>query len=85
MASTTLSTSNCPMICTRLAPIAARTAISIARPLARASSRFAMLTHVISSTSSTAPVSISMPGRALPTTCSCNGTTRNPTFELNCG
>ena len=42
--------SSCATICRRVAPSERRTAISIARPAPRASSRFAMFAHAMSST-----------------------------------
>ena len=57
-ASKTLSASNCPMMRPRSAPIAARTANSREREVARASSRFAMFAHTISNTNPSAPESI---------------------------
>ena len=50
-----LSVSNCRMIRPRLAPIAARKAISFPRTEARASRRFATLAFAISRTQTTAP------------------------------
>ena len=44
------SVSSCASSCRRLAPSESRTAISVARPAPRASSRFAMLAHAMSST-----------------------------------
>ena len=52
--SITLSVSNCWMTRLRPAPSATRTAISPCRALARASRRFAMLAHAISSRKPTA-------------------------------
>ena len=46
-ASTTDSVSNCASRCPRLAPIDRRTAISVLRAAARASSRFAMFAHAM--------------------------------------
>ena len=50
-----LSVRSCRRMRPRDPPIAARTAISRVRPVARASSRFATLAHAISRTSATAP------------------------------
>ena len=61
----------------RLAPSAARTAISCCRASARDSSRLATFAHAISSTKPTAPSSISSDRRTSPTTCSCSGTMLN--------
>jgi hypothetical protein len=58
-ASTTHSTNNCDATRARLAPIAARIAISFWRPTARASRRFATFAHAISSTNPTAAASTS--------------------------
>ena len=77
-ASTTDSVSNCLAILHTPAPIALRTAISRARPLARASKRFATLPHAISSTSATAPKSISSAGRVFAVRSSLSGATRIP-------
>ena len=52
------------------APRADRTANSLARLVARASSRLATLEHAISSTNSTAPISRKSAGRGSPTTSS---------------
>jgi hypothetical protein len=63
LASTTLSTISSRAMRGRLAPRAARTAISLRRSTARASSRFATFAQAISRTTATAPVSITMAGR----------------------
>ncbi len=81
--SATLSVSSCLRIAPRPAPIAARSATSRSRPPARASSRFAMLTHAITSSRPTAPMSASSAGFTGPASCSCSGTTRkfSPAFS----
>ena len=66
---------NCRMSLPRLAPIAARMAISRVREVAFASSRFATLAQAISSTSATAPSSSRSVGRTSPTIDSRKGTT----------
>jgi hypothetical protein len=60
----------------RLAPSAARTAISRRRLESRASSRLAMFAQTISSRNPTAPISTISAGRDAPTSCSCAGITR---------
>jgi hypothetical protein len=61
-----LSVSICRTTCQLLAPMATRTAISLERTAARASSRFATFAHAMSSTKATdAIISIST-GRTLP-------------------
>ena len=72
-ASVTLSVSIWRISRARVAPTAARMAISRSRTVARASSRLATFTHAISSTKPTAPARISRVGRALPTRSSCSG------------
>ncbi len=85
-ASSSDSVSSCPMSCQRLAPIDTRTAISLARAAARASSRLAMLAQAISSTNAVTPSSsISgafASGRA--ELCPCAPGTTPIVFALNC-
>ena len=65
-ASTRLSVSNCEAIRQRDAPIASRTAISLRRPVERASSKFARFEQAISSTNREATCSTSSPLRVSP-------------------
>ena len=58
--SSTLSVSSCRTIRPRPAPMAARTDISRARAVARASNRLATFAHAISRTSVTAPMAVSV-------------------------
>ena len=74
--SETASTSRPRTIAPREAPSAARTAISGRLTVARASMRFATFAHAMSSTSPTAPSSISIQVRTAPTRCSWSVTTR---------
>ena len=76
-AMTPLSTSSWRTSAVRLAPSAARTAISRCRPMARASSKLATLAHAINRTSETAPIRKYSVARTEPTSCSCSGTARN--------
>ncbi len=72
----------------RLAPIAARTAISRCRPSARDSSRFATFVQAISSTMPTAATRMPSVVRTFPTTCSSSGTIENvnpPFGGYSCG
>src|SRR5206468_2871799 len=62
-----LSTTNCRTMRARLAPTAARIAISRVRAVDFASSRFAMLAHAISSSTPTAPSNSSSVVRTLVT------------------
>ena len=62
--SSTLSVSSCRMMRPRPAPIAARSATSRLRAVARTSSRLATLAHAISRTKATAALRISSVGRA---------------------
>ena len=73
--SSTLSVSSCRTMRPRLAPIAARMAISRRRPMARANSRLATLAQAISRTKLTAPASTSRDERTLPTMASRMGST----------
>ena len=68
------------MIAFRLAPIAARTATSRRRAMARDSSRLATLPHAISSTTPTAAISITTLLRNSPTTRSRSGLALIPMF-----
>ena len=68
------------MIRPRPAPIAARTAISRLRPVARTSSRFATLAQAISSTKLTAPTITRSDDLTLLTNASPNGCTLNAWF-----
>jgi len=77
-ASSTLSVSICRPIRQRAAPSERRTAISCARPAARASIRLARLTHAISSIAVTAPSSTYNIGRAVDTSVSNSGRTVAP-------
>ena len=61
----------------RVAPMAARTAISFCRARARESSRLATLAHAMSSTKPTAATSTTSERRTSPTTCSPSGTIPN--------
>ena len=74
-ASKMLSASSCPMIRPGPAPIAARTANSREREVARASSRLAMFADAISSTNPTAPNSIHSSERTSETSWSLKGRT----------
>ena len=62
----------------RLAPRAARTAISLRRASVRARTRLATLAQAISRTHPTAPSSTSSAGRTSPTRSSCSGMTAAP-------
>ena len=73
--STTLSVNNCRTTRMRLAPSAARMAISLCRDIARASSRLATFAHAIKSTQPTAPNRINKAGRMSPTSASSVGST----------
>ena len=77
-ASSRLSVINCATIRPRPAPSAARTASSLARPVARAISRFATFAHAINNTRPTAPNSSISVGLESPTSCSRSGTTAAP-------
>ena len=68
-----LSVSSCRMMRPRPAPMAARTAISRLRVVARASSRFATFAHAMSSTKLTAPSSSQSVGRTFATSASRSG------------
>ena len=72
-ASTRLSASNWRTICQRVAPSAARTAISRDRAVARASIRFATFAQAMSRTSPTAPIRTSSVVRTGATSCSRSG------------
>ena len=72
-ASSTLSASSWRTSCPRLAPSAARTAISLARPVARAIISPATLAQAISRTKPTAPVRINRVGRICSVILSCSG------------
>ena len=74
-AMSTLSVSSCWTIRPRLAPSAVRSAISLRRDAARASSRFATLAHAISSTRPTAPSRTKSARPVSPTISSCSGRT----------
>ena len=76
-ASSMLSASSCPIMCRRLAPNAARIAISRDRTDERASMRFATFAHAISSTNDTAPIIMYSVERTLPIRFSRNGTVTN--------
>ncbi len=71
------SAMNCRSSRPRLAPSADRTASSLCRDSARASSRLARFAHAISSTNSTAPWSTQTAVPALPTICACSGSNRS--------
>ena len=79
-ASNKLSASNCPTIRPRPAPIAARTANSREREVARASSRPAKFAHTMSKTNPTAPNSIHNFGRMSDTSTSFRGRTGSVEF-----
>ncbi len=68
-----LSVSSCRMMRPRPAPMAARTAISRLRVVARASSRFATFAQAMSSTKLTAPSSSQSVGRTFATSASRSG------------
>ena len=72
-ANSMLSASNCRTRRPRAAPSAARNAISLVRPAARASIRFATFTHAMSSTKPAAPISTQSALATPPTMCCCNG------------
>ena len=76
--SSTLSVSSCRMMRPRPAPIAARTAISRLRPVARTSSRFATFAHAMSSTRPTAPSRIHSVVWTSRTISFCSSSTLNP-------
>ncbi len=81
-----LSASSWPTIRVRLAPSAARIAISLCRPVLRASVRLATLLAAISSTRKTAPVSIHNASRGrVPVNWRLNGTTLMPRFRSPAG
>jgi len=82
---TMLSVSSCPISVDRLAPMAARIAISRARTVARAINKFATLATTISSTQPTAPRSTSSGVRADPTRRSCSGVARPMKFDESSG
>ena len=75
-ASSTLSVRNWRTSRPRLAPIAARTATSRSRTVARASSRLATFVHVMTSRNAAAPNSANSAGRKKPTTSVASGTAR---------
>ncbi len=83
--SSTLSVRSCRTRRQRAAPSALRTAISVSRADARASSRFATLVHAISNTNPTAPSSSSTASRMLPTVASWSGTAVIPRPSLCSG
>ena len=78
--SATLSVSSCRMIRPRPAPMAARSATSRLRAVARTSSRFATLAQAISRTNATAALRISSVGRAFLTNTCCIRSTLKPLF-----
>ncbi len=75
-ASSTLSVRNCRINRPLLAPIAARTATSRSRTVARASSRLATLVQVMISRNAAAPNSANSAGRKKPTTSVASGIAR---------
>ena len=75
IASSSASTVSCRVTAARLAPSAARRAISRSRSTALASSNWLTLTHAISSTTPTAANKSISAGREVPTTASCAGST----------
>ena len=77
-ASRVVSAKSCRTMRARLAPRAARTAISLRRPSVRASTRLATFAQAISRTHPTAPSSTSSAGRTSPTRSSCSGMTAAP-------
>jgi hypothetical protein len=76
--SSRLSVKNCCTSRPRLAPSAARMAVSARRRVARANSRFATFEHAISRTSTTAPSSSHRVDSTFPTSASFNENTRPP-------
>ncbi len=75
---TRLSANSCRIRRPRVAPSAVRTAISRSRPIARTSERFDTLRHATSSTTSTAPVRMSIIGFASPVTSCVTGRSSAP-------
>ena len=84
-ARTTLSVSNWRMIRPRVAPTAARTAISLPRTDARASNRLATFAFAISKTQTTAAKRTYNAVRTSPINCSRNGFKRTPKKEFDFG
>ena len=77
-ASIRLSVSSCPISLARLAPNAARTAISFSLTVMRTSNRLAMLAHVMRRTSTTVASSNHSIARYFPTTLSRSDVTAIP-------
>ena len=75
-ASSTLSVRNCRIRRPRLAPIAARTATSRSRTVARASRRLATLVQVMTSRNAAAPNNAKSAGRKTPTISVASGIAR---------
>ena len=71
---------NCRSSRQRPAPSAVRTANSLCRDSARASSRLARFAQAMSSTNTTAPCRTKTAVRALPTICICSGSSRRRWF-----
>ena len=84
-ASIKLSVSSCLTIRPRLAPRAARTAISFCRETPRANSKFATFAQAMSTTKPTAPSRISSALRISPLNCVLKGTRVTPQLVLKSG